>query len=505
MKRTFIHEYNSVRKRINLEQFKKEGVDNYVKASADYNDLIGNYKVLYGEYDTVQHLVKSNPTDTAQILIEIKEKEASLLKHNSLSADQRARLEEIFAKGATSKDTPALLSYYATLEQFEFMLNEQGQNTLKDGILKDEILTALLKNVVNLNETELEGWDAVGGSIPATEIGMSDLSTTFAAIMSGHKETVEEQHAALLTELNAIDEQANLLLSQIQETSGEPVPATTEGEVATGQREVSNQLVALSGMMNSLSDRQNGLVNYANDLTVKADDIKATSTEFSDKWETNVGAMSEFDKDIQDFLGNTYVDGQENGYVFNHFVNPLQVKGEAAFSDEVQKVPPVILFLILLMSSLLIGFFTYRIKEGPIGFRLGMTGILSLLVGLIISLYSINMYVLNDQRAVQWTIFTILLLLAGSAIIRAALEMGQTAGWIASVALMSLYIIPLLILAVPELNIPDILSTVYMSIRYEPETSFIGGSIVTGLVAIAMLAVSYLISNYKKNEIVTEE
>ena len=63
------------------------------------------------------------------------------------------------------------------------------------------------------------------------------------------------------------------------------------------------------------------------------------------------------------FLGNTYVDGQENGYAFNHFVNPLQVKSEAAVADEMKKVPPVILFIILLISSLLIGFYSHQIQR----------------------------------------------------------------------------------------------------------------------------------------------
>lgn len=484
---------------------KKEGTDDYVKASTDYKELIGDYDVLNKEYESVQQILNATPADTAQMIFQIKQKEASLLKHDGLSKNQRNRLEGLFAKGATSTSTKTLLTYYATLEQFGFTLDEQKLSMHKDGVLKDEILTALLKNVVEMNELELEGWTSVGDGIPETELGMSELSTTFAAIMSGYKATVEEQHSALLNELSSIDEQANVLLNQIQNTSGEPVAATSEGEVAASQKNVSRQLVSLSGMVNSLSEKQSGLVNYANDLTVKADNMKDTSTAFSDKWETNVSAMSAFDTDIQGFLGNTYVDGQENGYAFNHFVNPLQVKGEAAFADEVRKVPPVILLLILLISSLLIGFFSYQIKEGSIGFRLGLTCMLSLLVGLIISIYSINMYVLNDQRAVEWTVFTILLLLASAAVIRAALEFGQTAGWIASVVLMCLYITPLLILAVPEINVPDILSTVYMSIKYEPETSFIWGAVSTGIIAIAMLAISYLINKYKTTDTSTAE
>lgn len=483
---------------------KQSGAADYVKAASDYASLLESYNSVYREYESVQQILNSYPADTAKIGAIIKQKEESLLKHDRLSADQKTRLEELFTKGAANAELNSLLSYYATLEQFEFTLNEGGGSTNKDALLKDEILTALLKNVVDMNELELESWTSVSDGIPATQLGMTDLSTTFAAMMTGYKETAEQQHASLVSDLDSIDQQANLLLQQIQTPStmgtAEPSATVTEGEVVAGQQNVSNQLLSLSEMIQALSQKQNSLVNYANDLHVKADGIKDTSNEFSNKWETNVDAMSDFDGDIQEFLANTYVDGQENGYVFNHFVNPLEVKGEATLSDEGKKVPPVILFIILLISSLLIGYFTYQMKDGPIGLRLGLTAILSILVGLIISLYSINMYILNDQRAVEWTIFTILLLLAGASIIRAALEFGQSAGWIASVALMCLYIIPLLILAVPDIKLPDVLSTVYMSIKYEPETSFIAGAIITAVIAIITLTVSYFMNKNKKVE-----
>ncbi|MEK3952660.1 type VII secretion protein EsaA [Psychrobacillus sp. FSL K6-1464] len=482
----------------------------YTQASAEYAKLLENYNSIYREYESIQQIINTYPTDTARIGMEIMQKENDLLANPNVSKNQKSRLQELFAKGAAKTDTSSLLSYYATLEQFEFTLNEGGGSANKDAILKDEILTALLKNVVNINELELEGWTSVEEGIPETELGMSDLSTTFAAIMSGYKETAEQQHASLISELNSIDEQANILLAQIQNPanmipSGEPVATTSEGQVMAGQQNVTSQLVTLSGMIQSLSQKQSSLVDYANDLTVKADNIKETSNEFSGKWDTNVNAMSDFDNDIQEFLANTYVDGQENGYAFNHFVNPLEVKGEAAVSDEMEKVPPVILFIILLISSLLIGYFSYQMKEGPIGLQLALTALLSILVGLIISFYSIYMYILNDHRALEWTIFTILLLLAGAAIIRAALEFGQSVGWLASVALMCLYIIPLLILAVPDINMPDVLSAVYMSIKYEPETSFIWGAVITAIISLAMLATTYFMSTNKSRASVADE
>lgn len=489
----------------------QEGTNDYATAAKEYKSLLADYQAVYREYQSVQQIIDTYPAETVRIGLEISQKEEALLAHPKLTAEQKTRLQELFTKRVTNTELSSLLSYYATLEQFEYTLNEGGESTNKDALLEDEILTALLKNVVDVNELELESWTAVEESIPETQIGMTDLSTTFAAIMSGQRETVEEQHLSLLNDLDTIDKQANLLLQQIQNPAtmlgaGEPQQTVGEGEVASSQQNVSNQLLSLSQMMNTLSERQNNLVNYANELHAKADDIKSTSTEFSNKWETNVDAMSDFDGDIQEFLANTYVDGQENGYAFKHLVNPLGVKGASTVSEEGQKVPPVILFIILLISSLLIGYFTYQLKDGPAGLRIAMTIILSLLVGIIISLYSINMYILNDDRAIQWTIFTVLLLLASASIVRAALEFGQAAGWLAGMVLMCIYIIPLLILAVPDVKVPDVLSNVYLSIKYEAETNFTVGIIITGVIAILMLVVSYFVSkNNDQNATTVDE
>lgn len=472
--------------------------NDYQMASSNFGEFFGKYKSLQDQYESVHKILSSYSADTARLLLEIKEREASLLAHGKLTDDQRKRLEELFNKGAGSTELDKLLTYYATLEQFEFSLDEQQQSAYKDELLKDEIMQSLLENAVAMAEDEIDGWGILEYSIQETQLGMNDLSPTFAAIMSGYEETIDIQHAALLNELDAIAEQANTMAAQIQ--IEEPYATIGEGEVIAGQQNVSNELVTLSGLMKSLSERQDGLVNYARDLQGKATDVKDTSAVFSDKWETNLDSMSAFKDDIQGFLANTYVDGQENGYVFNHFVNPLQTKGEVAFSDEVKKVPPVILFMILLISSLLIGFFSHRFKEGSIGLRIGMTALLSILVGLIISLYSVNMYVLTDNRAIEWTVFTVLLLLAGVAIIRTALDFGQTAGWIASIVLMCLYISPLLILALPDFNIPDLLSAVYTSIKYEPDTLFIVGTVIAGSVVVVMLAVSFFMNKRKVNE-----
>lgn len=475
-------------------------VTDYKTATSEFGDLYENYEALNGKYQSVQSILKNNSPDQASLLSEIKMKESSLLNHAALSADKKRQLEKLFNQGPANSKTSSLMTYYSKLQQFGFTLDERNQGAQRDELLKDQILTTLLESIVDIREEELEGWNSVGNGIPEAELGMSNLSSTFAAIMSGYETTMEEQHVELQNDLDSLNNQANTLLTHLNSTEGEPVQTVGEGQVIAGQQNVGTQLVSLSSLMTSLSERQNGLVNYAVDLYGKANDIKDTSTVFSDKWETNINAMSTFKGDIQSFLANTYVDGQENGYAFNHFVNPLELKGEATTTEEAKKVPPVILFIILLISSLLIGFFIHRYKTSTPWMNFGLIAFLSLLVGLIISLYSVNMYILRDDRAIEWTIFTILLLLAGAALIGAALDFGQTTGWLAGIVLMCIYISPLLILGVPDIKIPDILSEVYNSIKYEPETQFIWGIIITAIAAAVMLVISYFLNRNREVE-----
>ncbi|MFJ7932758.1 type VII secretion protein EsaA [Sporosarcina sp. NPDC096371] len=438
------------------------------------------------------------PTDIEQTTEELSAVKTTISEKEKVWSEARQQLLADYVQASADyKDL------YEILEQTGLLFTEQvGKNVYED-MLKDHVLALTLKYFTELSEHEMAMWNTLLTGVKGTKQEVGELGALLGAFQLEYREQVEEQHTALLDDLSEINYQAATLLTQIETPStllgtGEPQANVGEGEVVAGQQNVSTELVSLSGLVRSVSERQDGLVNAAQDLQAKTASFGDKSLVFSDKWETNLDAMTAFKDDIQGFLANTYVDGQENGYVFNHFVNPLQTKGEAAFSDEVKKVPPVMLFMILLISSLVIGFFSHRFQEGSIALRTGMTVLLSVLVGLIISLYSVNMYLLTDDRAIEWTVFTVLLLLASAATIRTALDVGQTTGWLASIALMCLYSSPLLILGVPDINMPDVLSDVYTSIQYEPDTLFIGGAVIAAIIAVVMLSVSIVMSKRKK-------
>ncbi|QTD39747.1 type VII secretion protein EsaA [Sporosarcina sp. Te-1] len=483
-----------------LNEMVSTDTGDYRTASTEFNELQASFETLAEKYEGLRIILENNTPDQAAIRYAIGLKEEALLKNPALSAVEKEQLGNVFKQNNAHVNFDSLLAYFAKLDQYEFMLEERQGGTTKQELLQDELTRELLEEVVELNEAELDSWKALGTSIPETELSMENVSSSFAAIMSGYEKSMEEQHTELQNDLDTLDEQASALLAQLQSTEGEPAQNVSEGQVMGGQQNVSSQLASLSSQMVSLSDRQNGLVNYASDLYGKANDIKESSLAFGNKWQTNLHEMSAFKDDIQSYLANTYVDGQENGYVFNYLVNPLEVKGEAMVADEMTKVPPLILFIILLLSSLAIGYFTHRFKGASILWDLGMVTILSLLVGLIISLYSVNMYILRDDRAIEWTIFTVLLLLAGSAIIKTALDVSPGLGWLASIVLMGLYIMPLLVLGVPEIKIPDLVSKVFISIKYDPETLFGWGTAIVATIAVIMLTISYFVNRPKDGE-----
>ncbi|MFC7363867.1 MULTISPECIES: type VII secretion protein EsaA [Bhargavaea] len=490
-----------------------EDKENAVKVAAGYySDLYSAYESLLAIYSETKLYLEEYPENTVAIVREIERKEAGLLQLDTLSPERKKELKGLFKQAPAAKDLDSLLAYYATLEQMAFTLDDRkdGRQQRKDEVLKDEIINTLTKNIAALKEEEKLQWAKVSEGLPETGARVEEWNSSFTAIVSGYEESVGMQHMKLLENLQSIGDQADSLLAQLRDPAtrlqeSEPEVLSNEGELVSDQQNIGMQLVSLSSTVSEVSERQDSIVNYARELQGKAEGFESATDSYSEKWRQNLEAITAFSDDVSSFLDNTYVDGQENGYVFDHFTNPLSVRGEAIAGEEMKKVPPAILYVILLISSLAIGFFSHKMREGTPLLRTGMLALLGGITGLIISLYSVNMYALNDQRAIEWTLFTILIVIAGSALISTALDSAETAGWIAAIALICLYIAPLLKLGVPEADIPDILSPVYMSIKYDPVTLFDSGAAIAGIAAVVLLIAAWLVKRWRTGETVIQE
>lgn len=216
--------------------------------------------------------------------------------------------------------------------------------------------------------------------------------------------------------------------------------------------------------------------------------VQQDADTLNSKWGSNVETTQMFRDDIYNLLGNTYVNGQKNGPVYEQLSSPLQISGETAAKKEESKLPPVVVLAIVLLSSLMIGYFSHYFKNAPMLVHASMFVLLNLIVGLIISIFGLNIYSMEQDRAIEWTIFTILLLTAASAIVLAGFKIGNLAGWILSVGLIAFFISPFLALTAPNINYEDPMSKVYMSIQYDSQTLFIPAILIL-LGIIAFLAI----------------
>ena len=204
--------------------------------------------------------------------------------------------------------------------------------------------------------------------------------------------------------------------------------------------------------------------------------------------------------DVFDVLGNTYLDGQSNGYVYDYLANPLKVSGDnpQVDSQAVKAVPPVAILIVILISSLLIGYFSYYFSPLPFLVKNSVFGLLNLIVGLVISLFGLEIYSLSNTNSIQFSVFTILLLTAASTLVRSAFNVGQFIGWIASVGLILFFVSPLLALAAPNFQYEDPMSAVYLSIQYGVDNDYlIGCFFLVGLIIILSL-IPYAVRLWKK-------
>jgi uncharacterized phage infection (PIP) family protein YhgE len=161
-------------------------------------------------------------------------------------------------------------------------------------------------------------------------------------------------------------------------------------------------------------------------------------------------------------------------------------------AETTQKVPPVVILIILLISSLLIGYFSQYYKNAPLLVRGALFGILNIVVGLMISLFGLNIYTLSDDQAIQWSVFTILLLVTCSALVKTAFTMTPILGWTVSAGLILFFTAPLIDLVMPNFDFNDPVSAVYISIQYGTGDLFGLGAAMLACSTLIFLAIPFI-------------
>lgn len=460
-------------KAANDELFAQNG-----KLVEDYNKLVEENKNL------IQQL--SNSGNFSSLIGLIDQKENKILELN-LDSESKAKLTEVFNQPIIYAVPSKMMEYYSALGRFEGTVASSinyNPEKLKTFIEK-------LNPIVKVNEDEQKVWDELNTSIPYSEEKLTGLDNQVTAFFNEYSQKIEEQQSAMQSDLSALQESAIAVMDNIQLLSANtqmPVDGIDGTSVMSKQEGISQRMLMINDLVGSIGENQSNIVSYTSELEQKVQSVQQDADTLNSKWGSNVETTQMFRDDIYNLLGNTYVNGQKNGPVYEQLSSPLQISGETAAKKEESKLPPVVVLAIVLLSSLMIGYFSHYFKNAPMLVHASMFVLLNLIVGLIISIFGLNIYSMEQDRAIEWTIFTVLLLTAASAIVLAGFKIGNLAGWILSVGLIAFFISPFLALTAPNINYEDPMSKVYMSIQYDSQTLFIPAILIL-LGIIAFLAI----------------
>lgn len=393
-----------------------------------------------------------------------------------------------FTKPLKSKNISNLMKYYKYLSVYDLVLSGTIDSTAKTKAIEGQ--QGNVKSVLALTPEESASWEALKNNTMQTDEDINsfiDGMTKFADDYSGY---IRDSQAGVLDELTKISESAAKASEQLV-TDATQESATFSNDGLSGtmalsvQDTVGQEVLQMSDMMGSLSDRQSGIIDYTTNMQQSVNDVQAKADTLNNNWGKNVASTKLVRNDVYGILGNTLVDGQNNGYVYDYLANPLKISGEVP-EEKIQTVPPVVILVIVLISSLLIGYFSSYYQNAPLLVKGALFGILNILVGLMISLFGLNIYSLPDDQTIKWSVFTILLLVASSAFIRTAFRFGSIPGWVASAAMILFYVAPLIDLIMPNFTFEDPVSKVYIDIQYGTGHLFTMG--ITVLLIITVIA-----------------
>ncbi|WHX74583.1 type VII secretion protein EsaA [Bacillus safensis] len=455
----------------------KDKVSQINKELKDLSDKIDKLEKIINRYNVMPNEIKNQE---AAILSKVK----NLQERNSPISNVLD--DDLFKKKFEVKtiNTKNLMEYSNQLSQLEMMLGDLYEPTNNSSLIDtkgDEI-----KSILSIKKEETENWDKLKNQMLTSNDDVSTFIDEMQKFSDGYAEYITTQQASMEQELQTISESADNVAEQMADQGDAVYTADLAGSsiVVSAQDSIGQEVLRLSENMSSLTDRQKGVADYTNNIEESVTTVQEKADTLNENWSKNVDSTKLVQQDLKGILGNTLSDQGNSNYVYNHLANPLKISGDVP-EEKTQTVPPVVILVIVMISSLLIGFFSSYYASAPMLVKGALFGILNLLVGLMISLFGLNIYKLADDQAIQWSIFTILLLVACSAFIRTAFLFGSIAGWMAATALIFFFVAPLIDLVMPNFHFINPVTDVYLSIQYGNGDTF--GMGVTGLVILTVL------------------
>jgi putative membrane protein len=430
-------------------------------------------------------------------------KEQAILQSPSLSEERKQQLSAYFQPAIQSRNMNDLLAYFSWLSIFEDTLKRTGNF---DGALVDQLIlnwkekAGIFQTLSNIHSGihQLQDGSAISlQGAEAVENNVHSFVETTLEYIRQYDENVEKAQKELMGQLQSLNDAANEVTAQLQQTMDEEgtiqsTPGANDGEfVIAIQQNTLQDVAQISDLVTSIAEGQDRIIDYTNEMHEKVASVQDRADELNSKWAANVNTTKQIKNDVYDLLNNTMVDKQTNGYVYDYLTNPVQVSGDIP-KEKTTYTPPVVMLIIILLCGMLIGFFLHYYSSVPLMMQAALLVMMNLLVGFIISTYGLRIYPMQDVQALKWSIFTIILLFFCSAIVRLAFSIGPFIGWVLGVGLILFFITPLLDLVLPNFSFDHPISETYMSIQYGDQQAFYPAVITLGVVTLLMSAVPFL-------------
>lgn len=446
---------------------------------------------LTKKVDKLEKMILSLQDRYNVISNEIKNQESSIVSKVKELKRRNSPISNVFSDNLFEKKfetkstrTKKLMDYSNQLSQLELMIANVYQPSNNSSLYDTK--GEEIQSILSIKKEETENWDKLKNQMLTSNDDVSTFIDEMQKFSDGYAEYITTQQASMEQELQTISESADNVAEQMADQGDAVYTADLAGSsiVVSAQDSIGQEVLRLSENMSSLTDRQKGVADYTNNIEESVTTVQEKADTLNENWSKNVDSTKLVQQDLKGILGNTLSDQGNSNYVYNHLANPLKISGDVP-EEKTQTVPPVVILVIVMISSLLIGFFSSYYASAPMLVKGALFGILNLLVGLMISLFGLNIYKLADDQAIQWSIFTILLLVACSAFIRTAFLFGSIAGWMAATALIFFFVAPLIDLVMPNFHFTNPVTDVYLSIQYGNGDIF--GMGVTGLVILTVL------------------
>ncbi|MBM7703050.1 type VII secretion protein EsaA [Metabacillus iocasae] len=477
---------------VNTNQSNNELRQQLQQLTQQYTNLLRQY----------EQAVQNNGVDVTDLVKKIEQKEAELVSSSLLSQERKTRLNNAFSKEIGSTDIDDLFNYYEYLSKYEQALKQMGRTDTKEVILNSEETNRRTQSILFENRQSQEISGVLQENLASTQEQSSLLNEDAKAFVSQYSENINQEYELMMNDLSVIQDRASNISDILQNSSNDVNTDAVDPNVSklvTLQQSMGQELQGLNDLLVSLGERQSNVVQYTGDLQKQVNDVQEKADSLNSKWAENVDSTKLVRGDVYNLLNNAFVNGQPNSDVYRYLANPVEVKGEVP-AEKVKEVPPVVILVIILISSLLIGYFIHYYQSAPLFVRGSLFGLLNLIVGLMISVFSLNIYTLSDERAIEWSVYTILLLVVSSLLVRSAFLIGPFVGWIVTIVMMMLYINPLLSLAMPNFHYDDPVSKVYMSIQYNTHTLFTEAIIVLLGIMLVLIVIPAVASYVKKGK-----